>query len=99
MLYYDTITMRNTNVAPPSENVEADGHVSSGIGIHLTPTKKKRKHKGELTKYLEQHWCKLCNGKRFKSTYVCSLCGETLCHTKSGRMCFSQHVEKSHSVD
>ena len=39
----DGYATRNTNVAPPSGNVEADGHVSSRIGIHLTPTKKRRK--------------------------------------------------------
>ena len=47
---------RNTSTPPqplPHTPVQPDGHVPSGVGIHLTPTKKRRKQKGELTKYLE----------------------------------------------
>ena len=96
----DTYGTRNTstaNVQAPATFVEADGHVASGIGIHLTPTKKRRKQKGEVTKYLQQDWCPEC--RKFKSTYVCSVCRKTVCHTKTGRLCFSQHVEKYHPVD
>lgn len=58
-----------------------------------------RKYKSELTKYLKQHWYSDCDGKNFKSTNVYPLCGKTLCHEKSGRTSFNQHVEKYHPVD
>ena len=94
-----TRTASTTNTPPRATSIEPDGHVPLGVGIHLTLTKKRRKQKGELTKYLEQHWCRECDGKKFKSTYVCSLCGKTLCHTKTGRTCFIRHVDKCHPLD
>ena len=33
-----------------------DGRVSSGVGVHLTPTNKKRKNKGHCTNYMQQDW-------------------------------------------
>jgi hypothetical protein len=38
-----------------------------GSGPHLTPTKRKRYHKGELTKNLYQGVCQVC---KLKTTYV-----------------------------
>ena len=52
-----------------------DGWVSSGIGVHLTPTKKRRIMKGQLTKYMQQDWYSDCIGdKSFKTMFVCSEC-------------------------
>lgn len=48
------------NVPSPSL-IRPDGRSSSGIGAHLTPTKKRRKNKnGDVTNYLCQNWCLEC---------------------------------------
>ena len=39
-----------------------DGCVASGVGVHLTPTKKKRYVKGDQTNYIQQDWCAGCKG-------------------------------------
>ena len=96
---YGTRNTSNSNASPTSTIVEPIGNLSSGVGIHLTPTKKRRKMKGEITKFLQQDWCKECNQKKYKSTYICSECGKILCHPKSGRSCFSEHVQKCHDID
>ena len=79
-----------------------DGSVHSGLGIHLTPTKKNRKLHGKITTYLKQGYCNVC--KR-KTKYICSLCdhvhdndgNETfICHTSTGRDCFLKHIQMKH---
>ena len=93
---------------PPSCLDTIDGRVASGVGIHLTPTKKRRMTKGKLTNYIQQEWCSDCarEDKRYKTTYVCSLRRENgivkkiaFCHPKHGRLCFRKHVEKMHKSD
>ena len=39
-----------------------EGRVSSGVGVHLTPTNKKVKNKGHCTNYMQQYWCSDCEG-------------------------------------
>ena len=84
------------------------GRVSSGFGVHLTPTNKKIINKGHCTNYMQQYWCSKCKGFfKFNSTYVYSMCiyGEgktrsvTFCHPKTGRLCFRCRVEKGHPPD
>ena len=93
---------------PPSTLDTADGRVSSGVGVHLTPTKKRQMMKGQLTNYMQQDWCSDCLGdKSFKTTFVCSECRDVdgklkqvaFCHPKTGRFCFRAHVEKVHNID
>lgn len=82
-----------------------DGYVASGVGVHLTPTKKRRCVKGELTNYIQQDWCKGCTGERFKTIYVCLMCREqdnmnlAFCHTKTGRLCFRDHIKSEHNQE
>ena len=80
----------------------SDGSVPSGLGIHLTPTKKRRRAHGKTTPYLKQGYCKVC--KR-KTKYICSLCDHVhdndgketfLCHTSTGRDCFLKHIRMKH---
>ena len=82
--------------------ITCDGSVRSGLGIHLTPTKKKRKLHGKTTPYLKQGYCKVC--KR-KTKYVCSLCDHVhdndgkktfICHTSTGQDCFLKHIQMKH---
>ena len=93
---------------PPSTLDTLDGRVSSGIGVHLTPTKKRRCMRGEKTNYLQQAWCSDCmDPKVYKTTYVCSECRDVdgkiknlaFCHPKTGRLCFRKHAEEEHNVD
>ena len=90
---------------PPSCLDTIDGRVASGVGIHLTPTKKRRMKEGKLTNYIQQDWCSDCarEDKRYKTTYVCSLCRDNVirkkiafCHPKPERLCFRKHVENMH---
>ena len=100
---------RNTiATGPPSILDTIDGRVSSGTGVHLTPTKKRRRVRGQLTNFLMQDWCSDCfGGKVFKTTYVCSECRDVdgcaknlaFCHPKTGRLCFREHVENVHNID
>ena len=93
---------------PPSILDTIDGRVSSGTGVHLTPTKKRRRVRGQLTNFLMQDWCSDCfGGKAFKTTYVCSECRDvdgcaknlSFCHPKTGRLCLREHVENIHNID
>ena len=72
------------------------------ISLHVTPTKKRsKKSDGTETQYLLQGDCKFC---RKKTTLVCSDCVDTnavknevwVCHPKTNRYCFAQHVHSTH---
>ena len=39
-----------------------DRRVSSGVGVHVTSTNKKRNNKGYCTNYMQQDWCSDCKG-------------------------------------
>ena len=89
---------------PPSCLDTIYGRVSSGVGVHLTTTKKRRMKKGKLANCMQQKWCSdfVRKDKRYKTTHVCSLCRENgivkkipFCHPKHGRLCSRDHVEKS----
>ena len=72
-----------------------DGRPRSGLHIHLTPTKRKRKG----TQAQHQGRCKIC---KFKTSEMCSFCKDEsgiecwLCHSKTGRGCFAEHVSIDH---
>ncbi len=76
--------------------------LSSGIGPHLTPTFRKRKRSdGSITNPFYQGRCTECkNGT--KSKYTCSECTESkktdvwICHSSTGRDCFSKHLVRFH---
>ena len=54
-----------TRKRPQRIGVDMDnGLVSSGVCVHLTHTKKKRKIKGKPTEFLQQVWCLDCRGGR-----------------------------------
>lgn len=79
-----------------------DRRISSGIGVHLTPTRAKRKTKeGVVTKYALQGACRVCKVK--KTTHLCSSClSDTgtvwVCHAVTGRDCFVRHLRLIHNV-
>ena len=69
---YDSIQLRPRNgtaeQTPILDAIAKDGRPRSGICIHLTPTKRKRK--GSNTS-LHQGRCKIC---KVKSSHECSVC-------------------------
>ena len=86
---------------------QTTGKPRSGLSVHLTPTKRKRKRSdGSNTPYLLQGRCVVC--KAAKTTMLCSLCSDDnnisgakepwICNTKNGRMCFSEHVQAYHNL-
>ena len=74
----------------------------TGVGLHLTPTKKRRRKGGSDTTYLSQRRCLIC--KRH-TTMLCSVCCDDkgdaarFCHPKSGRDCFQKHCLEVHSLN
>ena len=81
--------------------VAENGMLRSGASIHLTPTKKMRRVKGNITKHRQQRVCREC--KKFKTKHVCSVCHDEnlehwLCHTDTGRSCFATHVADNHDM-
>ena len=91
------------SVDSPSSLVGTDGRVASGIGAHLTPTKKRRKMNGRTTNYCQQMWCSIC--RKYKTSYVCSVCRDKddedkiyFCNPKTNRLCFLQHIQDKHEI-
>ena len=78
-----------------------DGSYSSGLGCHLTPTKRRKKDKPDQC---FQHRCAACGRK---TTHGCSICLNSedaqkqkkayFCHTRYGRECFADHIMMEHS--
>ena len=93
----------NTGVVDPHPTLaRTTGIPRSGVDAHLTPTKRKRKSRGEDTYYLQQGDCRVC---KHRTTNICSLCRDDaksgnnepwLCHTKKGSLCFATHMERIH---
>ena len=85
-------TRRNQAVKP----IEYPGYIKN-IVPRFTPTKKNRKRNTpdglKDTKFMAQYICKVC---REKTTYVCSNCGDYLCHDKYGFLCLDTHCEEKH---
>ena len=82
--------------SPLASAFHQDGSARSGLGIHITPTKRKRKGKN----YLLQGNCKVC---KKKTTNICSSCKELapdketwICNTRR-RDCFAVHLAECHS--
>ena len=100
---YDRVVRRKRpsgdGFGSPSSIIGADGLPRAGINTHLTPTKRKRMARGAITKQYYQGKCKVC---KKKSKFTCSQCKDNglpdifLCHSDTGRACFSQHVESTH---
>ena len=95
------MTRNRARRRPPTDPERENAALTSGTGIHLTPTKEKRKNRGgDLTgNQSKQGRCRICDRK---SSYICSECkkehgkNEWLCHSKTGRNCFHQHHCEHH---
>ena len=99
----EVVTRNRATRRPPADQILANASLTSGTGVHLTPTKEKRKNRdGELTgDQLKQGRCRICTEK--KSCYICSECKREhginvwLCHSRTGRTCFHQHYCAEHN--
>ena len=98
---YNSIQLRPRNgtaeQTPSIDAIGKDGRPRSGIRIHITP--KKRRRRGSNTA-LNQGRCKIC---KVKSSRECSVCVDKndgldyyLCHSKTGRDCFAQQIYHKH---
>jgi hypothetical protein len=87
---------------------QGTGLPRGGVHSHITPTKKKRKVRGQVTSYLVQGWCTQCVKK---TTSGCSDCVDAMesldenrpksawiCTTKDGKLCFANHMRQYHGV-
>ena len=83
-----------------SQNV---GHMSaiSGVGTHLSPTKRFRTIGGRLSKARLQRKCRMCG---MKTQDLCSTCRDNdnterhFCAAKTGKNCFAQHLPEVHGL-
>ena len=95
---FDAIGLRNQ---PCSDNDKPANPLAYGTGIYLTPTNKRRKINGNVSKAVHQARCKICKLHK-KSKYLCSECllkGNIevwLCHSDTGRDCFQRHLQHLH---
>ena len=99
----NTYSVTSTRSMFPEE--EVTDVTASGIGPHLTPSHRKRHRKdGVITKSTYQGRCRVCKTGK-KSKYVCSECTRTklvdhwICHSSTGRKCFSEHLKTHHCQD
>jgi hypothetical protein len=76
---------------------------TSGTGLHLTPTKRKRESVESTVPRRLQYRCKVCQKK---TVMVCSICrndgkyGDSqaaYCHPVTNRGCFRAHIDGNHS--
>jgi hypothetical protein len=98
----------NARVGPNPTLSRTTGSPRSGVGIHLTPTKKQRKIRGVILNQSAQGDCKVCKIKR--TTRTCFKCKDDrdntrsgaaepwICGTKDGSMCFSTHMSEVHGI-
>ena len=74
---------------------------TSGIKEHLSPTKRRRTCLGALTNAVFQGRYAVC--QQFKSKFLCSGCRDKanleyfICHSQTGRCCFTKHMEAEHN--
>ena len=96
---------RNRDGSPGQAAInQSTGEPRGGVGIHLTPTKRKRKlQDGTVTNHALQMVCREC--KKRKTRYQCSVCFDRdgkecwLCSSETGRACFATHIDNCHSCD
>ena len=108
----DRVATRQRNVAQSLLDQAAidqrTGMPMSGIGPHLSPTRRKRTIGGVvIPTQLYQGVCVICSKgrKKVKTTDVCSECRLDnvhkevfLCNTKHGKLCFQKHLQKCHNI-
>ena len=93
---FDNVGLRDRSPSRPGSDLSATIE-SGGIGIHLYPTKHRRRDKcGSAGSAWKQGRCGVCYTK---TTWVCSECRDRngieqfVCHPKGKRLtCFGEHL-------
>lgn len=102
---FDHVGRRDRQVLPSESATYNNGAPTSGVGAHLTPTRRrKRRRNGEVTSATRQNKCRVC--RVALSTKICSLCKEEdpdgrevhICDTRGGRLCFATHMSAVHGL-
>ena len=94
------VTVRSRLAPTTSQDV---GHMAaiSGVGTHLSSTKRFRTIGGRLSKARLQRKCRMCG---MKTQDRCSTCRDNdnterhFCAAKTGRNCFAQHTSEVHGL-
>jgi hypothetical protein len=98
-----------SNSLGSTELIMAEGHLWSGISVHLTPTKRNRRTKtgaNTTTMYMKQGCYHVC---RMETTQVCSECQDAnidnilapeiwICKPTTFRTCFATHMAECHEL-
>jgi len=101
---FETAGLRPRGSAEAAPAVDESVPLRQGVGVHLTPTKKRRTglatNDGE---HRAQSMCRVC--QRRGTSSVCSGCRDGrkvevfCCGPKTGRRCFDQHMREVHELD
>lgn len=101
---YDSVGAGRRGLPAVGEPEDAPAPLRFGVGVHLTPTLKRRREAlAETTDRCAQRTCRVCKHKR--TTSVCSRCraasvGEVFCcGPRTGRNCFDVHMREVHQLD
>jgi len=110
MIDHGRITRQQRRILQEADNVAASGRkrpasapISSGIGPHLTPIKKRRSPDkyGKVSTFANQQRCSCCG---MKTTWSCSECYLkddkiiSICHTRLRYSCWATHIKRHHEV-
>jgi len=97
---YESLGLRQRGVPGAVAGSDGTPVVCFGVGVHLTPTLKRRKGDSE---HRAQRDCRVCKSSR--TTLVCSSCrdgtGVDLLFSgpETGRGCFHVHLREVHEID
>jgi len=97
---YDSVGLRQRGVPGTVAGSNGAPVVCFGVGVHLTPTLKRRKGDSD---HRAQRDCRVCKSGR--TTLVCSSCRDGtgvdlfFCGPKTGRGCFHVHLREVHEID
>jgi len=101
---FETVGMRPRGDAGATAGEVEPVPLRYGVGIHLTPTRKRRT--GSSTKDWEhraQRTCRVCDVPG--TSWVCSGCRDSefvdvfYCGPRTGRSCFDKHMREVHKLD
>lgn len=102
---FDRINLSRKTSMPDECQAMTDSGRRSGVGLHLTPTKRCRKSKdGISTGTPQKERCRVCKTEKF--TLECSECRDNcsdeeetwLCSTRNWSGCFPRHIAENHNL-
>jgi len=101
---YDSVGLRPRSAPDGGHAAVAEPPRRYGVGIHLTPTLKRRAGaSANEADQCAQRRCRIC--LKGRTTHVCSACRDLkhvdifCCGPKTGRSCFDVHLREAHDLD